>query len=91
VDNEAAQIAIGDVVEQMRKFLGSTGRPELGEADTKAHFIDPIVRALGWHGIGVVQREYYVTSSTGSSPPPGTAAAADGMLPVQHKTGAVPR
>jgi hypothetical protein len=63
VDNEAAQIAIGDVVEQMRKFLGSTGRPELGEADTKAHFIDPIVRALGWHGIGVVQRESYVTSS----------------------------
>jgi hypothetical protein len=63
VDRHTAEIAIREVVGQMREFVAASDQTELGEADTKAHFIDPIVRALGWHGIGTVQREYYVKSS----------------------------
>lgn len=35
----------------------------LSESDTKANFIEPIIASLGWQGIGIVTREYYVRNS----------------------------
>lgn len=37
--------------------------PHLNEADTKAHFVEPLFAALGWSGLGVVRREYFVRHS----------------------------
>ncbi len=48
---------------QVKAFLAQETPPKLTEADTKAHFIEPIITALGWTGIGVVTREYYVKNS----------------------------
>ena len=35
----------------------------MSEADTRAHFIDPLLRALGYQSIGDVQHEVYVESA----------------------------
>lgn len=48
---------------QVKGFLAQEAPPKITEADTKANFIEPIVSALGWTGIGVVTREYYVKNS----------------------------
>lgn len=48
---------------QAKAFLAQESPPRLSESDTKANFIEPIVAALGWEGIGVVTREYYVRNS----------------------------
>ncbi len=63
MEREAAKSAIGDVLEEMAAFLSQDTPPELSEADTKAYFVEPLVKALGWTGIGVVQREFYVRST----------------------------
>src|SRR5215210_1960780 len=47
----------------VKTFLAREAPPRLSESDTKANFIDPIIAALGWEGIGVVTREYYVRNS----------------------------
>jgi hypothetical protein len=48
---------------EVRSFLSQEFPPRLSEADTKAYFIEPLIRALGWDGIGIVTREYYVRNS----------------------------
>lgn len=48
---------------QVKSFLAQESPPRLSESDTKANFIEPIITALGWEGIGVVTREYYVRNS----------------------------
>lgn len=48
---------------QVKAFLAQEAPPKLSESDTKANFIEPIISALGWEGIGVVTREYYVKNS----------------------------
>lgn len=48
---------------QVKSFLAQEQPPRLSESDTKANFIEPIIAALGWEGIGVVTREYYVRNS----------------------------
>src|SRR5690606_7603466 len=48
---------------ELKTFLAQESVPRLSEADTKAYFIEPILAALGWVGIGVVRREYYVRNS----------------------------
>lgn len=48
---------------QAKAFLAQESPPKLSESDTKANFIEPIISALGWEGIGVVTREYYVRNS----------------------------
>ena len=58
-----AKDAIQRRLAQVKTFLAQEAPPRLSEADTKAHFIEPIVAALGWEGIGVVTREYYVRNS----------------------------
>ena len=63
MDKEAAKLAVRDVLEEMAAFLSQASPPDLSEADTRAYFVEPVIRALGWTGIGVVQREYYVRSS----------------------------
>lgn len=55
--------AIRARLEQARELAGDERAPHLTEADTKAHFIDPIVRSLGWSSLGVVRREYYIKSA----------------------------
>lgn len=50
-------------LEGVKAFLASDAPPRLSESDTKANFIEPIIAALGWSGIGVVTREYYVKNS----------------------------
>ncbi len=58
-----AKDAIKRTLSEVKAFLAQETPPRLSEADTKAHFIEPLVRALGWEGIGVVTREYYVRNS----------------------------
>jgi hypothetical protein len=48
---------------EAKTFLAREAPPRLSESDTKANFIEPIIAALGWQGIGVVTREYYVRNS----------------------------
>lgn len=64
------QIAKGDAKEvvhttltTLKQFLAQESSPKLSEADSKANFIEPVLSALGWTGIGVVVREYYVKNS----------------------------
>lgn len=60
---EDAKAAIRQVLTETKAFLAQEAPPKLTEADTKAHFIDPLLAALGWRGIGIVVREYYVRES----------------------------
>ncbi len=59
----AAREAILQTLTRLRTFLAQESVPRLSEADTKANFIEPLIAALGWSGIGVVTREYYVRNS----------------------------
>ncbi len=58
-----AKLAIRRRLGEVKSFLAQEAPPKLSESDTKANFIEPIVSALGWAGIGVVTREYYVRNS----------------------------
>ncbi len=58
-----ARTSIQRTLAEVKAFLAQEAPPKLSEADTKAHFIEPIIRALGWQGLGVVTREYYVRNS----------------------------
>ncbi len=60
---ENAKETVRRTLEQAKAFLAQEAAPRINEADTRAFFIDPLVRALGWDGIGVVSREYHVRSS----------------------------
>ncbi len=60
---ENAKEAVRQTLDQVKAFLAQESPPKLSEADTKANFIEPIIAALGWEGIGVVTREYYVRNS----------------------------
>lgn len=60
---EPARDAIAQTLAEVKSFLAQESPPRLSEADTKAYFIEPLIRALGWEGIGVVTREYYVRNS----------------------------
>lgn len=60
---EDAKDVIRRTLDQAKAFLAQESPPKLTEADTKANFIEPIIAALGWAGIGVVTREYYVRNS----------------------------
>ncbi len=60
---ENAKAAVRQTLDQVKAFLAQESPPKLSEADTKANFIEPIIAALGWTGIGVVTREYYVKNS----------------------------
>lgn len=98
----AARERIRETLEELRSFLSQELVPQLSEADTKAFFIEPIIAALGWQGIGVVRREYYVQSSqefidyvlfgsagTGTSPTPMLAIEAKPLgVPLSHKSAA---
>lgn len=59
----SAKEAILETLTQLRTFLAQESVPRISEADTKANFIEPMIAALGWSGIGVVTREYYVRNS----------------------------
>jgi len=60
---EPARESIRQTLSRVKTFLAQEGPPRLSEADTKARFIEPVIAALGWEGIGVVTREYYVKNS----------------------------
>lgn len=60
---DEAKGAVRRTLAQAKAFLAQEAPPRLSEADTKANFIEPIVAALGWAGIGAVTREYYVKNS----------------------------
>jgi hypothetical protein len=60
---DAARDAIQQTLSRVKTFLAQESPPKLSEADTKAHFIEPIIAALGWESIGVVAREYFVKNS----------------------------
>lgn len=60
---DRAKEAIAQTLAEVKSFLAQEAPPRLSEADTKAYFIEPLIRALGWEGIGVVTREYYVRNS----------------------------
>ncbi|MBA2633953.1 MAG: type I restriction enzyme HsdR N-terminal domain-containing protein [Chloroflexi bacterium] len=54
-----AAVEVRKVVESVKAHLSGTGG-KLGEADTRAWFIDPLLRALGYKAIGDLQHEFYV-------------------------------
>lgn len=58
-----ARDSIRRTLSELKTFLAQESVPRLSEADTKAYFIEPILAALEWVGIGVVRREYYVRNS----------------------------
>jgi hypothetical protein len=60
---EQARDNVRKTLDVVKTFLNQELPPRLSEADTKANFIEPIITALGWSGIGVVTREYYVKNS----------------------------
>lgn len=60
---EEARDAIQRRLADVKTFLARESPPRLSESDTKANFIEPVIAALGWQGIGVVTREYYVRNS----------------------------
>jgi len=60
---DSAKAAVRLTLDQTKTFLAQESPPKLSEADTKANFIEPIISALGWTGIAVVTREYYVKNS----------------------------
>lgn len=60
---ERAKSDVRRTLDEVKGFLAQESPPKLTEADTKANFIEPIVAALGWTGIGSVTREYYVKNS----------------------------
>lgn len=51
------------VLQSVKDYMTQPGRPKLSEADTRAHFIDPLMRALGYHSIGDIQHEVYVETA----------------------------
>lgn len=63
MQHEQAKDRIRKTLKDVKSYLAQEKPRKLSEADTKAFFIEPIVAALGWHGIGVVVREYYVKNS----------------------------
>jgi len=62
LDNPAREL-IRSRLTQVKAFLAQDAPPRLSESDTKAHFLEPIIAALGWEGIEVVRREYFVRNS----------------------------
>jgi len=54
----ASALEVRSVLESVKEQLASGGK--LSEADTRAHFIDPLIRALGYRGIADVEREVYL-------------------------------
>jgi hypothetical protein len=74
---EQSRQRVRATLDAVKAFLNQEQSPRLSEADTKANCIEPVILALGWSGIGVVTREYYVKNSqefidyvmTGSSGP----------------------
>lgn len=63
MQQDQSKASIQRTLGEVKAFLAQEAPPKLSEADTKQHFIEPIVAALGWQGIGVVTREYYVKNS----------------------------
>lgn len=49
------------VLQAVKDFYGTSAHVKLTEADTRAHFIDPLIRALGYQEIGDVQHELFLT------------------------------
>ncbi len=60
---DQARQVIHTTLTAVKQFLAQEAPPKLSEADTKANFIEPILGPLGWVGIGIVVREYYVKNS----------------------------
>lgn len=63
MSDDAAKDLIRATLDSARSLLAQVEPPKLSEADTKANFIEPIIAALGWQGIGQVTREFHVKSS----------------------------
>lgn len=60
---DPARAAVQQTLAEVKAFLAQEASPHLSEADTKAYFVEPIIRALGWEGLGAVTWEYYVRDS----------------------------
>ena len=58
-----AALDVRKVLQSVKDYLAVPSRPKLSEADTRAHFIDPLLRSLGYHSIGDIQHEVYVESA----------------------------
>lgn len=60
---EVAKETVRETLNEAKAYLAKPDSPKLSEADTKIHFVEPIIAALDWKGFGVVTREYFVKSS----------------------------
>ena len=60
---DEAREQVRHTLTRLKQFLNQSAPPRLSEADTKAHFIEPHIAALGYEGFEDISREYYVRSS----------------------------
>src|SRR6476620_7339792 len=63
MQSDQAKAVVQQTLADVKAHLSQDAAPKLSEADTKAHFIEPIIAALGWRDIGVLFREYVVDNS----------------------------
>jgi len=57
-----AGIEIGRTLESIREVVAAGDLAGVSEADTRAHFIDPLIRSLGYRKFAEVQREVYTSA-----------------------------
>ena len=61
--SDAPSEEIRAILTRAKTIMANPQSPKLSEADTRANFIDPLVRALGYEDLSDVVREYYVKNS----------------------------
>ena len=95
--SNAYQLEVRQVLDEVKDFV-SSGAGGLSEADTRALFIDPILRALGYRGVQDIRREVRVRESrelvdyvlsVGSQPRVGVEAKAIGLPLTDSDAGQV--
>src|SRR5688572_22502273 len=58
---DVAKEEIRKTLDTVRHVVSNGTIAGISEADTRAHFIDPLIRSLGYKAFGDVQREVYTT------------------------------
>jgi predicted type IV restriction endonuclease len=63
LSKEQAATLIRATLDELKQLVSSPDAPRLTESDTKAHFVEKYIEALGYQGLADVSREYFVKNS----------------------------
>jgi hypothetical protein len=63
LSKEQAATRIRATLDELKQLVSSPDAPRLSESDTKAHFVEKYIEALGYQGLADVSREYFVKNS----------------------------